>query len=206
VLLAPVDPARVEIKPDGTVYLPWTEYARRLTAAFGAMGWAMVPLAKPMREGNQCIVHYALVVEGRFVADAVQGHPYWQTNRNQDWGDAVESAKSECLRRCCKALGGTLELWDFDWRQEWLSKYAVRVWNQEKHAYWWRRKDRPAWVWEAKPGRAAESEYRRIPDYKEQAESHMAAISGIPNYEEWVEGGSEEGGDRSGGREPGEEG
>ncbi len=206
ILLAPVEAGEVEIKPDGTVYLPWNKYARRLTAAFGPGGWTMVPLAKPMREGNTVIVHYALVAEGRYISEAVQGHPFYPTNRQGDWGDAVESAKSECLRRCCKVLGGTLELWDVGWRGEWIAEYSTRVWNPEKHAWWYRRKDRPAWGWEAKPGRASESEYDRSQNLDKENQAHIDAISGQDKsimWEEW--GGKGEPPDNLG-REPGEEG
>jgi hypothetical protein len=44
VLLGEIDPADVEIKPDGTVYMPEIKYRRRLNLAFGPGAWAMKPV------------------------------------------------------------------------------------------------------------------------------------------------------------------
>lgn len=44
VLLGDIDPADVEIKPDGTVYMPEIKYRRRLNLAFGPGAWAMKPV------------------------------------------------------------------------------------------------------------------------------------------------------------------
>jgi hypothetical protein len=44
VLLGEIDPADVEIKPDGTVYMPEIKYRRRLNHAFGPGAWAMKPV------------------------------------------------------------------------------------------------------------------------------------------------------------------
>ncbi|KAF7966813.1 hypothetical protein HWV62_36985, partial [Athelia sp. TMB] len=43
VLLAPLDPLDVEMKPDGLIYLPEIKYRRVLNKAFGPGGWGLAP-------------------------------------------------------------------------------------------------------------------------------------------------------------------
>ena len=42
ILLKPIDPKDVEIKPDGIIYLPEIKYRRILNQAFGPGGWALL--------------------------------------------------------------------------------------------------------------------------------------------------------------------
>lgn len=183
IINAPVDPTQVEIRPDGRVYLPWTVYAHRLNKAFGPAGWAMLPLSKPEVVENQALVHYALVAEGRYISEATEGHPYFKGNRSQSWAEAVESAKSECLRRCCKVMGCTLELWDKRWIRAWQEKHAMRVWMQQKNAWWWRRRDDSPFPGEGKPGRPSESEWQRPRTVDDEARAHMDSIGREPGEE-----------------------
>ena len=41
-LLSPIEPKDVEIKPDGSPYLPQVKYRRKLNQTFGPMGWALM--------------------------------------------------------------------------------------------------------------------------------------------------------------------
>jgi hypothetical protein len=69
-LVAPVDPNIVEIKPDGTVYLPEIMYRRILNSAFGPGGWALMPRG-PATHGDKFLTReWALFCHGRFVAQA----------------------------------------------------------------------------------------------------------------------------------------
>lgn len=65
VLLAPVDPDDVEIKPDGIVYLPEIKYRRILNKAFGPGGWGLVPRSESIVTGKTVTREYALVAHGR---------------------------------------------------------------------------------------------------------------------------------------------
>lgn len=177
ILLNPGDPEDAQVKFDGTVYFPWPCYARRLTAAFGPLGWGLQPLEKPSVQDNTVYVHYLLIVRGCPVADAVQGHPYYASNRNMDYADAVESAKSECLRRCCKQIGMLLEPWDAAWRAEWKMEHAVQVRVRGKSDYQWRRRDGAPLKDEIVEGKSPESEYAKRRDYEEDARDHIDDLS-----------------------------
>jgi hypothetical protein len=71
VLLAPLNPKDVEIKPDGIVYLPEIKYRRILNKSFGPGAWALVPRGESsVKNGKILIRDYALFCLGRFVAQA----------------------------------------------------------------------------------------------------------------------------------------
>jgi len=52
VLMEPLTPKDVEIKPDGIIYLPEIKYRRILNQAFGPGGWAMVPMRESIVKGT----------------------------------------------------------------------------------------------------------------------------------------------------------
>lgn len=65
VLRRPIDPADVEIKPDGIVFLPEIKYRAILLEAFGAGGWGMVPKGEPIILDKLVVREWALIVHGR---------------------------------------------------------------------------------------------------------------------------------------------
>jgi hypothetical protein len=145
VLLGTIDPNDVEIKPDGIVYLPQIKYRRKLNNAFCPMGWSMIPRGDLSMKGNCLYRSYALIVGGRFVAEAIGSQEYYENNGNMNYADAAEGVKSNALERCCKDLGIASEMWDPSWIAEWKKDYAIEVSapnrnNQMKNV--WRRKDR----------------------------------------------------------------
>lgn len=146
VLLSPLNPEDVEIKPDGLIYLPEIRYRRILNQAFGPGGWALMPRGEAKQfkndnEGAQLITReYALYCLGRFVSQAIGEHTFY-TKINLSYGKAVESAKSNALMRCCKDLGVASELWDPKFLSEWRSEYAADIWcenirSKEKKKLW----------------------------------------------------------------------
>lgn len=122
ILYAPVDEAMVEIRPDGLIYLPWMEYVTRLRKAFG-MSWSLIPYGPPKRLGN--FIHWAfwLIIRGKPYAFAVGEQQFFENDRIT-YGDALEGCKSNALMRVCKGLGISLELWQPEFRRNWLAKYA----------------------------------------------------------------------------------
>lgn len=129
ILSAEVDPAKVRIRPDGLIYLPGVQYRRLLNRAFGAGAWALRPMHVGTIEGDRILVYTgALYVMGRFVSQATGEHHYHPTNGNASYATSLESAKTDCLTRCCKDLGIATELWDADWVEAWKREYAVGVW------------------------------------------------------------------------------
>lgn len=148
VLSEPLDPAQVQIRPDGLVYLPWTWYADRLNRAFGRLGWGLVPQSGPMTKemGDMTLVIWGhwLVVRGVPVGFEMGETAYRPSNHTMSYGDAAAGAKSNALARNCKMLGMSLELWNQEWIGEWKKKYAERVKNPNgnRPEYIWRKKDK----------------------------------------------------------------
>ncbi len=122
-----VDETRVRIKPDGSVYLPHADYTRWFNRAFGRGGWGIVPVGLPAMASRTVVCPYVLYIHGKPAAFAQGEQEYFEGNKNQSYGDALESTVASALRRCSKRLGVALELWDREWGLEWRSRYAVAV-------------------------------------------------------------------------------
>ena len=65
ILLKPVDPEDVEIKPDGIIYLPEIKYRRILNKAFGPGGWGLAPRGESIVTPKAVTREYALLAHGR---------------------------------------------------------------------------------------------------------------------------------------------
>lgn len=65
VLLAPLDPEDIEIKPDGIIYLPEIKYRRILNKAFGPGGWGLAPRGETIVTEKAVTREYALLAHGR---------------------------------------------------------------------------------------------------------------------------------------------
>jgi hypothetical protein len=110
----------VEIKPDGICFMPGVWYRRQLTKAFGAGGWSLAPRGPVRTVGDTTTYHGALYVLGRWVSEAVgECDNQWMSPATR-----TESARTDCLTRCCKDLCMASELWDKAWREDWMRKNA----------------------------------------------------------------------------------
>jgi hypothetical protein len=124
-------------------------YRRALTAAFGRGEWVLRPVAPVQVEKRGdaiCVAQtLALFVRGCFVWEAVGCGTYWATNLAMDKGDALETARSQALTRCCakSSLGIATDPWIRRERETWLREHAVQVAVQEgQHRMLkWRRRD-----------------------------------------------------------------
>lgn len=127
VLVAPVDPQSVEIRPDGVVFLPANAFRQKLTEVFGPGQWALQFERDPFwdQSASECYVDASLWIRGQFAARAVGGCKYQANNYGMSKTDAIEGAKSDCLRRCCKDLGIGIELWNKSYVLNWIAEYAV---------------------------------------------------------------------------------
>lgn len=67
ILLAPVNPEDIEIKPDGIIYLPEIKYRRILNRAFGPGGWGLAPRGETIVTDKSVTREYALLAHGRYV-------------------------------------------------------------------------------------------------------------------------------------------
>lgn len=147
ILYAPVDESLVEIRPDGLIYLPWMEYAKRLRDALGGR-WALIPTSEPKIKGDLVVRPYYLVIDGKPMGEAWGEQKYSPNNAKMTWGDAVEGARSNALMRLCKGLGMTLEMWQPTFIKAWIAKYAEDYTENNKKL--WRKKGEPKK--EDKPG------------------------------------------------------
>lgn len=121
VLSRAVDPAQIMLKPakrgepPSIPYLPHIFYTRWFNDAFGRTGWSIVPTAAPKKVDNLVLVPYLLYIHGVPVAAATGEQEYIESNRQQTYGDVIESTVASALRRCAKRLGVGLEMWDRAW-------------------------------------------------------------------------------------------
>lgn len=143
ILFAPTDPDTVEIRPDGLIYLPWEEYARRLTEAFPA-NWALIPQGLPKFRKDESLVVWGawLVIDGHLMGFAIGEVNYQPTNRTMSWGDACEGALSNALMRNCKRIGMHLDLWTPRFNRAWRDNYAEQY-RDDKGRMVWRRRVEP---------------------------------------------------------------
>ncbi|ELU38371.1 genome maintenance protein [Rhizoctonia solani AG-1 IA] len=105
ILMAPIDPLDVEVKPDGLLYLPEIKYRRILNRAFGPGGWGLAPRSGINVSPKVVSREYALVCLGRIARGEQE---YFD---QEGIATATEAAKSNALMRCCKDLGIASELW-----------------------------------------------------------------------------------------------
>ncbi|KAF9873317.1 hypothetical protein CkaCkLH20_09130 [Colletotrichum karsti] len=144
ILLQPVNPDDVEVKPDGIIYLPEIKYRRILNTAFGPGGWGLVPKGEVVVGDRIVTREYALIAEGRFVSQAQGENSYFGL---EGLPSAVEGCKSNALMRCCKDLGIASDLWDPVFIRKFKAEYAIDVWcthvTTKQKKLIWTRKDVP---------------------------------------------------------------
>lgn len=154
VLSEPVNVADVRIKPSGQPYLSHPTYTKWFNRAFGRLGWTLVPAAAPMKnETGNVVVPYLLHIHGKPAAFAFGEQEWFEGNREQTYGDALEATIASGLRRCAKRMGVGLELWDRPWLNAYMAAHCVEVWvvkkNRDKKSYkarqWRRAIDPPFW-------------------------------------------------------------
>lgn len=198
VLSRPLDPEKVRIRPDGITFLPGSEYRRTLNEAFGAGAWALRPIHAGTIEGDEIIVYTgALYILNRFIAQATGEHHYQPSNGNSSYATSLESAKTNCLARCCKDLGIGIELFDDEWRDEWKNAFAEQVWmigigdrNRGKKKPFWRKKGSgktPDYPWKLDGGSYDSAPSQDAPRYEERS-APAPAVNVTPSEgEAWKE-------------------
>jgi len=144
ILLTPVDPADIEVKPDGLIYLPEIKYRRILNKAFGPGGWGLAPRSETNVGPKVVSREYALVCLGRLVGIARGEQEYFDP---AGIPTATEACKSNALMRCCKDLGIASELWDPQYIRKFKASHCVEVLAEnvttKKRRKLWRRKNQP---------------------------------------------------------------
>lgn len=112
------------------IYIEHAALRGRLNEVFGIGQWAIIPRSRWSEEyrtstgkdATRVYVEAMLLVRGCFVAEAVGDMAYFPHNAEQNYGDAVEGAKTAALRRCCKELGVGLQAWSRDWCKGWWAR------------------------------------------------------------------------------------
>jgi hypothetical protein len=157
-LLAPFDEHLIEIRPDGIIFLPQVFWRQRLNTTFGVGQWALIVKGNhkdPDPTKDKLYIEGVLIVRGNYVATAVGEAELHSDNKNQSWASVWESAKSDCITRCCKDLGIASELWQPQFAAQWQNKYAVAVWckmKDGKSKKLWRKKTAaPFWNEQGQP-------------------------------------------------------
>lgn len=115
---------------ENLIYIEHAFLRDRLNQVFGPGQWSIIPRnrwAEPFTtgrgtEGSRVYVEAMLVIRGAFVAEAVGAMEYYPKNESQNYGDAVEGAKTAALRRCAKELGIGLQAWKQDWCNGWWAR------------------------------------------------------------------------------------
>lgn len=171
----------IEILPSGEIYPPQIAMRKRLTAAFGPMGWALRPIMQPTPPDDKSVMYreYVLIADGRVVASAIGSQKYYANSKRMDYGDVLEAIKSDALKRCCKDLGVLWECWDPNFIKDWKRLHAVHVFVNE------RKKDRNG---AEQPGFDQKTYWRRIDRmptaWKFGAE--IEPVSDSPNIDAWI--------------------
>lgn len=181
-LARPVALERVRIKPTGQVYLPHQDYTRWFNEAFGRLGWSLVPIGKPILQGSSVVCPYVLYIHGKPVRFAYGEQEYFEKNREQTYGDALESTVASALRRVAKRLGVALELWDKDFGDRFVAEHCVHVPVKQKNGdvrWMWRRKQDPVFPYEMSPTDPAArggqaSQRQEAPTWQEQGAAPRA--------------------------------
>ncbi|KAG0016182.1 hypothetical protein BGZ81_011354, partial [Podila clonocystis] len=144
ILMKPLDPADIEIKPDGLLYLPEIKYRRILNQAFGPGGWGLAPRSEHSISPKNISREYALICRGRFVSTARGEQDYFDAS---NLATASEGCKSNALMRCCKDLGIASELWDPSFIRKFKKQYCDEQFVEhavtKKKKKLWKRKDQP---------------------------------------------------------------
>jgi len=112
------------------IYIEHAHLRQRLNKVFGPGQWAIVPRNRWAEdfstgkgtEASRVYVEAMLCVRGCFVAEAVGDMVYYKNNDSQNYGDAVEGAKTAALRRCAKELGIGLQAWKKEFCEGWWTR------------------------------------------------------------------------------------
>lgn len=120
---------------ENLIYIEHAYLRDRLNEVLGLGQWSIVPRNRwaedftipasrdrQEQQASRVYVEAMLVVRGCFVAEAVGDMVYYKNNQSQNYGDAVEGAKTAALRRCTKELGIGLQAWKKEWCEGWWKR------------------------------------------------------------------------------------
>ncbi len=128
---------------DNLIYIEHAFLRDRFTQVFGMGQWAIIPrrtwnesfVTGRGTPGERVYVEAMLVVRGCFVGEAVGAMEYYPKNESQNYGDAVEGAKTAAFRRCAKEFGVGLQAWKKDWCVGWFSRQSFQKPSEPSRGY-----------------------------------------------------------------------
>ena len=141
-LIAPFENEQIDIRATGEIFTGHTHIRARLGRVVGVGQWALVPLSDVREKEGLVLQRWALYIRGHFVSEAWGAHQYQAENKRMTYDDAVESAKSNALTRCCKDLGIGSACWDKVWGARWKAEHCVQV-GQGRDRKWYRKDAAP---------------------------------------------------------------
>lgn len=115
---------------ESLIYIEHAFLRDRLNTVIGPGQWAVIPRSRwgedyktaNGKAATRIYVEAMLMVRGCFVSEAVGEMSYFPHNDSQNYGDAVEGAKTAAFRRCCKEFGIGLQAWKRDWCAGWWQR------------------------------------------------------------------------------------
>ena len=138
-----VNEEEVEVRYDGIIYLPQVFVRNVLNKVIGIGQWALIENSR-IKEGDSLFLDGSLYIRGKFVARGMGESDYIPSNPLSSWASAYESAKSDCLVRCCKDLGIAKEMWMPQYQRNFLKKNCIQVYRRDAKSnrnWQWRRRD-----------------------------------------------------------------
>lgn len=115
------------------IYIEHAYLRQRLNSVLGV--GASVPIRRRewteeftyLKDGRQqtgirIYVDLVLIVRGCVVGEAIGDSTYYPSNAKTNYSDALESAKSNAFRRCCKEFGIGLQAWMKGWGDGWKQR------------------------------------------------------------------------------------
>jgi hypothetical protein len=129
----------VEIRPDGLIFVPHMALRDRLSEVFGPLSVAEICRERMIRtDSDEIAVDLVLMIRGVFAAEAIGTAKYYRNNPKTSFGDVVESAWSEALRRCAKKISCGTAVWRPDYVRRWLAQNAV-----QQNGRWYKKETLP---------------------------------------------------------------
>lgn len=127
---------------ENLLYIQHAWLRDRLNAVFRPGQWSIVPRnrwAEPFKtqggkDASRVYVEAMLVIRGCFAGEAIGEMEYFPHNSTQNYGDAVEGAKTAALRRCCKELGVGLQVYKKEWCEGWWQRRKGQAPALKPHA------------------------------------------------------------------------
>jgi hypothetical protein len=119
---------------ENLLYIEHAFLRDRLNDVFGPGQWSLIPRSRWSQpfsyekkggeevHGEKIYVEAMLLIRGCFVDEAIGDMDYFPKNNATNYGDAVEGAKTQALRRCAKTLGIGLQAWKKGWCEGWWKR------------------------------------------------------------------------------------